>query len=373
MYHQLKFHELKNITCFFIVACFFFPNTSIAQKINGISIGGPKKTAYTLEMFDNIKVSSANWVALIPEATLDRTTLLLKSDAENNWWAKTITANIAGIQLAKQTGFKVFLKPHIVLGEIPEKKNHKVITVSRTNRKQRLKDKTGGVEWRGELAPKKESDWLIWEANYEAYILQLAKVAEVLEVDLFSIGTELKQSAWRRPAFWRQLIQKVRIIYAGELVYSANWDEYQKITFWQDLDYIGVDTYFPINKMETPSIKKTLKNWRSIQKQLKKISKKENRKILLTEFGYRSVAYAGKRPWTHNLGGETANNEAQRNLYEAFFQTFWKKNWIAGGFAWKWYCIPPYKEATSFAIQNKSALTVLQRWYTEYEDSLTIE
>jgi len=367
VYYQLRFHELTNIICLFIIASVFFSNTSNAQKINGMSLGGPKKSAYTSEMFEDIKISKANWVALIPEATLDRTTLTLKSEAENEWWTKTVAANIEGIQLAKKAGFKVFLKPHIVLGQIPtKKKEYSAIVVSNPHKKKRTKDKTGGVEWRGELAPKKESDWQIWEENYEAYILQLAKVAEKLDVDLFSIGTELKQSTWKRPAFWRQLIQKVRNIYSGKIVYSANWDEYQKITFWQDLDYIGVDTYFPINRMETPSIKKTLKNWRSVQKQLRKISKKENRKILLTEFGYRSIAYAGKRPWTHNKGEDTPNNEGQRNLYEAFFQTFWKKNWIAGGFSWKWYCTPHYKEPTSFAIQNKPALKVLQGWYSAH-------
>ena len=331
-----------------------------------MSIKGPQKPDYAPEMFENIKVTNANWVALVPEATLNRATLILEKDEENDWWSETIAANIQGIQLAKEAGFKVFLKPHIVLGPIPQKAPpFKAIKVVNSHSIKPLKDKTRGVEWRGAFAPRKEADWQIWEKNYTAYILELANVAETLEVDLLSIGTELKQSTWRRPAYWRQLIQKVRAIYKGKLIYSANWDEYQQITFWQDLDYIGIDTYFPINRMETPSVKKTLKNWRSTQRQLKKISKKENRKIILTEFGYRSVSYAGKRPWTHDKGPAIPNKAAQRNLYEAFFQTFWKKPWIAGGFAWQWFCIPMYKEKTSFSIQDKPALNILQEWYTE--------
>lgn len=357
------------ISCFLLYFClvfFFTPSVLTAQKINGMSISGPQKPSYAPEMFENIKVSNANWVALVPEATLDRTTLTLVSDEANDWWSETISANIQGVQLAKQAGFKVFLKPHIVLGPIPEKTPlFKTVKIASSHTSNALKDKTRGVEWRGEFAPRKEADWQIWEKNYSVYILKLAAIAETLEVDLLSIGTELKQSTWKRPAFWRQLIQKVRAIYKGKLVYSANWDEYQKIIFWQDLDYIGVDTYFPINRMETPSVKKTLKNWRSIQKQLKKFSKKEKRKVILTEFGYRSVSYAGKRPWTHNKGNATANNVAQHNLYEAFFQTFWKKSWIAGGFAWEWFCVPPAKKNTSFAIQDKPALNVLQEWYTK--------
>jgi len=208
-----------------------------------------------------------------------------------------------------------------------------------------------------------EADWQTVEQSYEAYILKLAKVAADLEVDMFSVGTELKQFAIKRPAYWQQLIKKVRKIYKGQLTYSANWDEYQKISFWQSLDFIGVDTYFPINRMETPDYKRTLKNWRSIHKQMRKLSKKADKKILLTEFGYRNVSYAGKRPWTHDKGPATINNQAQVNLYKAFFQTFWKEKWVAGGFAWKWFHQAQAKNNTSFSVQGKPALEVVQEWY----------
>lgn len=353
-------------TFFGILPMLFLSIDGRAQKINGMSFSGPEKPSLAIEMFENIKISNADWVALVPEATLDRTTLELKDDTTNNWWSQTIAANIEGIKLAKQAGLKVFLKPHIVLGEIPKKKKYQAVNVTYTNNnKSKPKDKTKGAEWRGDFMASKEADWQIVEQSYEAYILKLAKVAADLNVDLFSVGTELKQFAIKRPAYWKQLIQKVRKIYAGSLTYSANWDEYQKITFWQSLDFIGVDTYFPVNRMATPDYKKTLKNWRSIQKQMKKLSKQENKKILLTEFGYRNVAYAGKRPWTHDKGPATINNQAQVNLFKAFFQTFWKEKWVVGGFAWKWFHEPPKKDNTSFSVQGKPALEVVQHWYGE--------
>ena len=341
------------------------PISGKAQRINGISFSGPKHPSLKQEMFENMKLSNADWVALIPEATLDRTTLTLKADSTNNWWSETIEANIEGIQLAKKAGLKVFLKPHIVLGKIPRKEKSQVNqgTINQNNKTNTKKDKTKGAEWRGAFSAKNEADWQTLEQSYEAYILKLAAIAQEFEVELFGVGTELKQFAFKRPAYWRQLIQKVRNIYKGKLTYSANWDEYQKITFWQSLDYIGVDTYFPINRMATPNLKKTLKNWKKIQKQIKKISKKENRQILLTEFGYRSVSYAGKRPWTHDKDAAIVNNEAQVVLYEAFFQTFWEKSWVAGGFAWQWFYQPSASSNTSFSVQNKPALVVLQEWF----------
>lgn len=352
-------------TSFYLLVLLFSSIHLSAQKIKGMSFSGPKEPTLALDKFENIKISNANWVALIPEATLDRTTLELKADSTNNWWSETIAANVQSIKLAKQAGFKVFLKPHVVLGKIPEKKEFKVVRVagSENNKSKPIKDKTKGVEWRGEFAASNEADWQTVEKSYESYILKLAKVAADLEVDMFSVGTELRQFAIKRPAYWKQLIAKVRTIYNGQLTYSANWDEYNKISFWQLLDYIGVDTYFPVNRMATPSIKKTLKNWRAIQKQMKKVSKKEDKQILLTEFGYRNVSYAGKRPWTHDKGPAILNNQAQENLYKAFFQTFWKEKWVAGGFAWKWFHVPLKKNNTSFSVQDKPALEILQQWY----------
>lgn len=366
-----KKSQLSNTSFYFIgILLICLMSTSLtAQKINGMSFSGPSDPFLTLEMFESIKTSNANWTALVPEATLDRSTLMLLPDEENDWWSETIEANIQAIQLAKQAGLKVFLKPHVVLSKIEEINFSKAIFINnnRTSQKPK-KDKTRGVEWRGDLSLKKEKDWRILEISYERYILQLAKVAQTQEVDLFAVGTELKKFSTQRPAFWKQLIQKVRKIYHGPITYAANWDEYNKITFWQDLDYIGVDTYFPVNRMKTPEVRKTIKNWKAIQKQLRKFSKSENRQILLTEFGYRNVSYAGKRPWTHDKGENIpSNNQAQVNLYQAFFHTFWKKSWVAGGFSWKWFAQPKSGKDTSFSLQGKPALTVLQKWYAQPE------
>ena len=115
------------------------------------------------EMFESIKLSNANWVGLIPEATLDRTTLTLKSEFTYNWWGSTIAANIESIKLAKQAGFKVFLKPHIVLGKIPTYDDIESVLkrIAPTTFRYGLEDKTNGAEWRGDFKPKKEKETYI--------------------------------------------------------------------------------------------------------------------------------------------------------------------------------------------------------------------
>lgn len=336
-----------------------------AEKINGMCFSAPQSPGMEAAVFNNIKNSHANWVAIVPEATMNRSTLQLRPDHENDDWGETIEASIQGTQLAKDAGFKVMLKPHIVLGEIPSRRNGLKNTFMTLNNIQPVRDKTRGAKWRGTFAAANEADWQIWENSYQNYILRLAEIADSMQVDLFCIGTELKRFATKRVPFWKQLIQEVRAIYRGSLTYSANWDEYMHIDFWEELDYIGVDTYFPINSAKMPSIKKTLRNWQSIQKKMKRLSRKKGRQVLITEFGYRNIYYAGRRPWIHDDGTDQPYYQGQVNLYSAFFQAFWDKNWVAGGFSWKWFYQPASPDNTTFSIQNKPALMVLQKWYSD--------
>ena len=306
-----------------------------------------------MAMFEDMKSTHANWIALIPEATIKRKTLELLPDSQNDCWGETTEATIESIRLARKAGLKIFIKPHIVL-ETKEK--------AQISRKE---DKLRGAKWRGQLKLKKEENWLVLEENYSKYILNLAAIADEHNVELFSVGTELKKFVSHRKEFWKELIREVRNVYSGKITYSANWDEFHKVKFWNELDYIGVDTYFPISAEHTPDVDKTLKKWSPIKRKLKKISEESNRQIILTEFGYRNIPFAGKQPWIHDRGEPITSNEmAQVNLYESFFRAFWKESWIAGGFAWKWFAKPLKKGNTDFTIQDKPALSVVQKWYS---------
>ncbi|MEO1259179.1 MAG: hypothetical protein AAFZ15_10300, partial [Bacteroidota bacterium] len=339
------------------------PYFNLENKINGMSFRAPRIPPLVDNKINEIKNSNANWVAIVPEATLERTTLKLRPDDKNDWWGETIDANIEVIKSAKNAGFKIMLKPQIVLSKLSPNTRKINFSFKKKNSNKLNIDKTRGVEWRGDFEAKNESDWKIWEASYEAYILNLARVADSLNVELFCIGNEMRQSAVKRPDFWRQLIKKTRAIYDGPLTYSANWDEYDKITFWNELDFIGLDTYFPINSSAIPSVKKTVKNWKPILRRLKKFSKKNKRQIIITEFGYRNIEYAGRRPWLHDFGKDEMNNDAQFNLYEAFFQAFWHQKWVAGGFLWQWFHTLKNDINTTYSPQGKPALEVVRKWY----------
>ncbi len=330
------------------------------EQVNGIVFNGPKKPVLNAEMIRPLKETGANWIAFVPEATLDRSTLYLLPDSINHWWGETIEASCEGIILAKKEGLKVMLKPHIRLEDM---KDHLNLKYSSTGKRE--EDKTRGASWRGNFSAKNKEDWMIWEGAYEKYILALATLADSLDVDLFCVGSELKKSAIKRPFYWRQLIEKVRAIYSGPLTYSANWDEYTRITFWDDLDYIGIDAYFPISLDATPKVRRTTRNWRRVMRKLKRFSNLKQRQILITEIGYRNVSFAGLRPWIHDKGKSKLNNKAQVNLYEAYFRAIKNKSWIAGSFFWQWFAIPKEIGNTKFSPQGKPAIKVLEKYFKE--------
>ena len=50
----------------------------------------------------------------------------------------------------------------------------------------------------------------------------------------------------RPPGPARTLIAELRTLYPGLLTYSANWDEAQDVLFWDQLDLIGINAFYPL-------------------------------------------------------------------------------------------------------------------------------
>jgi len=227
--------------------------------------------------------------------------------------------------------------------------------------------------WRGEftggIRMQSETDWKILEAAYSKFILDFAKVAQETRVDIFCIGTELETFIDERPAYWKQLIEKIRKVYKGKLTYAANWNEYNRTPFWGDLDFIGIDGYFPVSDLKTPTVdecKLGLERWKTQVKLYHNVFKKP---ILFTEYGFRSVDFAGKEPWKSDRDMDKVNLEAQANATQAFFDTFWNEDWVAGGFIWKWF--HNHNQAggindSQFTPQNKPVEVIIKEIYSKF-------
>jgi len=197
----------------------------------------------------------------------------------------------------------------------------------------------GGSTFWGDFYVTTEKEWFEIERAYTELFYEFAKLSEEFtEVKLLSIGNELKEFTKRRPQFFKALIVKIRTDFPNlKLTYAANWDEYQSILFWEDLDYIGINSYFPLINKETPTINEVKQAFTPIKNDLNTLSCTNNKPILFTEYGYRSIDYAVWKAWL--LGDVTTANynfEAQNNAYTAFYDNFWDEDWVAGGFFWEW-------------------------------------
>ncbi len=264
---------------------------------------------------------------------------MLRSDS--NW--------IKRIERVRAAGFKVFFKPHIWI------------------------DTPSDGKWRADIFPSNEENWEIWKNSYREYIIRYAKISEQAQAEMFCIGAELSRLSLEKSAFWRELIKEVRSIYSGKITYAANWnEEYDKVNFWDELDYIGIQAYFPLSKNECPSVGEVSRGWNKHLPAIESISRKYQRKILFTELGYKSTTDGAIKPWEwmDNPYGEdkTYSDETQANCYQAFFNTVWKKEWFAGAHIWSIHegYLPEEhidRENKDFTPQGKQAEDIIAKGF----------
>lgn len=330
------------------------------QRINGVNYLGPMYQVSEIHSISAKETIHSNWVSVVPVRLIGRNDFKLTYDAQRLRWSEGHDGILESIRAAKAEGYKVMLKPHAILEKKP-------------NNSDGQRDKAGDAIWRGDLSPIEESDWIILENNYRDYIIELSHVAEIHQIELFCIGTELREFIINREEFWKQLITEVRSIYSGDITYSANWDEYDKVRLWSYFDYIGIDAYFPVSDEAIPTEKNAMKSWRKIKKEIKRISQFENRQVIFTEYGYRNVPYAGSRPWIHPQQQDVSNHIAQNNLYTAFYRSFWNENWVAGGFLWIWDYHSSDAHTTGFSVNNKPVIDVIRHWYGYPNDDNEID
>jgi hypothetical protein len=253
-------------------------------------------------------------------------------------WGESDAGLVQTAVWARQMGIRTLLKPHLWV-------HH--------------------GEWVGDLEMHSEADWKLWFAAYESFIVHYAELAEANGMEALAIGTELRRSTSHADE-WRRIIAHVRRVYHGSITYCANWhEEVQGIQFWGDLDFIGVQAYYPLGAAERPSMPEIRAAWRPIVGELASVSQRIGKPIVFTEIGYKSMAGMLRQPWEWSLRGEP-DATLQCDAYRAMFESVWSQPWFGGTFIWKWhpYLRRPERAARDFTPQGKPALEVIRAWYT---------
>ncbi|MCE7994302.1 MAG: hypothetical protein HEP71_20115 [Roseivirga sp.] len=350
----------------------------LETKIGGLTFTGPGRGPLHDQMFSSMAEVGGNFVALVPEATVYRQNLRVVYDFEGQWFGERKQATLEGISLARKNGLKVMLKPHLTIGwDLSRWKAPSVDFEDSVSRMQFIQSQRtfissqenrieGNDYWRGALMTKNDADWDTFARGYENYILDYARIADSLKVELFCIGTEMKRTALEKPEFWHNLIRKVRTVYSGPLVYAANWDSYDKIGFWNELDYIGVDAYFPLSKKQHPDFVDLKSAWDKYRIKLERLAAKHHKPIILTEWGYQNEDYVGAEPWDNNRYNNTdntVNNMAQKEAYQSMFESIWQEPWMKGVFVWRWSEYKGVLNNPNYSPRGKPAAEILKRWF----------
>ena len=314
--------------------------TGQSSKINGVSFVASGE-AITEKSVQPVVRINANFAALMPFGFIrELSHPEIWFNTERQWFGEREDGIKQYAEELRKKGIKIMLKPQIWVAN---------------------------GQFTGFIKMTKEDDWQTLESSYSSFILEYARIAQENNFEILCIGTELEGFIDARPNYWKELIVEIKKIYKGKLTYASNWNEYNRTPFWDEIDYIGIDAYFPVDDKQSPTLETSKKAWQKHKIEMKTYSKKHDKEILFTEFGYRSIDYAGRAPWTVDRVDKQVNLEAQVILTQALFEEFWSEDWFAGGFVWKWF--HDYENVgghnnNRFTPQNKPAEQILKSFYS---------
>jgi hypothetical protein len=217
-------------------------------------------------------------------------------------------------------------------------------------------------EWRGRIrfADRAQAD--AWWASYGAFVGEMARLAAAEAVERFSVGSELLALESERSR-WEALIRDVRRTYGGRLLYSANWDHFDAVAFWDLVDEAGVTGYFELTPTRVPSAAALAQGWQRAAETLRAFARRTDKPLVLTEVGYPSLDGANMRPWDETRHADV-DVEEQRRCYEAFAGVVRGATLVLGVYFWNWFGVGGPNDA-GYSPRGKPAAAVIQRYFAE--------
>ncbi|MBN2189797.1 MAG: discoidin domain-containing protein [Candidatus Aureabacteria bacterium] len=237
-------------------------------------------------------------------------------------------AVIHAVNQIHKNGMRVMLKPHV--------------------------DCINGT-FRGDIIPGDE-----WFESYLAFIMHFASIAREYNVECFCIGTELEATTYEEyDQHWNNLIKEVRAVFNGKITYAANWSEYKGVLFWDKLDFMGIDAYFPLTGEKDPSQDDLDSAWESVKEEIKEYRDENNISIplIFTEVGYQSADGTNKTPWY--TSSEKEDQEEQAMCFKAMLNAMLKEQWFKGFYWWNYFPAEVFRPL-DFTINGKIAEGVLK-------------
>lgn len=280
----------------------FLRGMTVSCPMYGRIWGSPAMT----ESLEELAALGVEWVAIHPYAGIRRDGRMRFTPASETGYLPR------AVELARETRMKLFWKPHLSYW--------------------------GSFDWRGDIGfGEDEAAWRRFFDGYRAFIVDQARFAQAAGLPLFALGTELEATTHREKE-WRRIVAEVRRVYSGRLTYAANWDRLDRVPFWDAVDWIGVQAYFPLTDRPDPDRAALMAGWEGHLKELEALSRRTGKRVLFTEIGYDRSPRAAREPWSGNRHGRAGPEvrELRRHLIEVALERLPREPWLAGMFWWKW-------------------------------------
>ncbi len=304
----------------------------------------PYNSGSARQALERLAATGANWVTIVPVWWMSDT------GASNIFWMLDQSPSDAevrqAVRWARQLGLEVFMKPEVHC--------------------------LSGV-WQGHHDPHDE----VWFYSYSSFIRHFAELAQEETCAMFCAGAELDKSAdepWERDQ-WLAIIGYVKSKFLGPVTYAADWRTYPSIPFWDAVDVIGINAYFPLSDDAVPHpLSDTVKYLAGVWKnrwipEIEGFRNAHNwadtvKPIILTELGYRSIEGCYRYPWDEQIAAP-CDGRMQRHCYIAGLHSLLGRPWFAGWFWHEWTTDPDQggTEDLSYSPKGKPAQEVLRRWF----------
>ncbi|WP_297335579.1 hypothetical protein [Algoriphagus sp.] len=311
----------------------------ISQKLKGVCWVGSRQALQGGEL-ESLATTGANSISQTPfgwQADPGKPEIRWALENDRMWWGESAIGLKTTLDSAKSHQISSMLKPHLwVRGA-----------------------------WPGEVEMSSEQDWQQWFGLYRKFIVDYARLAEKSEMPFFCIGTELEKTS-HRTQDWRKIISAVREVYSGKITYAANFTEYEQIQFWSELDFIGIQGYFPLSEKKKPTKRELINAWKTPISNIEAVVNQFQKPVIFTEIGYCNTEDAAKEPWVwpNERHASKLSESSQALCYEAFFDAVWTKEWLAGVYFWKWY--PEGKgRDPDFSPQGLQAEKVMRTYFSQ--------
>jgi hypothetical protein len=222
-------------------------------------------------------------------------------------------------------------------------------------------------DWRSTYNP---TDAAAFFASYKTMIVNVAQMAQANGATGLSIGAELDQlTGPAYQSYWTDIITSVRAVFSGTLTYSSEWSDAispwagqhglpagtgnlaTQVSFWNALDYLGIDCYAPISDTANPTVAQLLPGWtqtpsdptalsvtgnQSLISYFASVATQAGKPLVFTELGYESASDAARQP--SGTSTNVYDPTLQANLYTAFFNAWQQSgnNALTGVYFWNW-------------------------------------